>query len=38
MRRTVRWCWRKVRALTKDILEERQRSVEDEGESPTGWG
>jgi len=27
-----------MRALTKDILEERQRSVEDEGESPTGWG
>lgn len=38
MWRAVRWCGRKVREWVDDVLDERRRYVEENGEDPTGWG
>lgn len=36
--RALRWCWRKIDGWMDDIIEEKRRFVEENGDSPTGWG
>jgi hypothetical protein len=36
--RPLRWIWRKIKEWADDILEEKRRYVEENGEDPTGWG
>ena len=38
MWRAARWCGRKMREWVDDVLDERRRYVEENGEDPTGWG